>query len=65
MGIDMHDALLIDDYGGNLTDWNSHGGKAVKFFNGRNGTKGKNYLYSLSFSWSAEKIAEYLVGILQ
>lgn len=34
--------VLIDDYTGNLLYWESKGGKAIKFLNGRNG-KGKTW----------------------
>ena len=62
-GIKMENAVLIDDYGTNLADWEQNGGKAVKFFNGTNGTKGKKYAHSVEYNWSAEKISNYLLSL--
>lgn len=39
--------ILIDDYSVNLDDWASHGGTSVKFLNGINGQRGRNYQFSL------------------
>ena len=35
--------ILLDDYTDNLLSWQNHGGTAIKFMNGINGTRGRRY----------------------
>ena len=52
------ESILIDDYSENLREWEKSGSKAVKFYNGINGTKGTWKGKSINLAMSvAEMIA--------
>lgn len=55
------DSILIDDYSENLREWENSGSKAVKFYNGINGTKGTWRGRSINLAMSVAEMIASLV----
>ena len=54
------DSILIDDYSENLRQWAASGSKAIKFYNGINGTKGTWNGKSINLAMSIGEMIESL-----
>ena len=54
------ESILIDDYTENLREWEKSGSRAVKFYNGINGTKGTWMGKSISLDMSVAEMIEAL-----
>lgn len=55
--VDEDNAILIDDFGKNLLEWN---GIPVKFYNGINGHGGTKYEFSIRYDQDSEYIFDTL-----
>lgn len=58
--IDEKNAVLVDDYGGNLKSWN---GVRVKFYNDFNGRNNTHYRYSVRYDEAPALMANYLAWV--
>ncbi len=54
------ESILIDDYSENLREWEKSGSKAVKFYNGINGTRGTWRGNSINLDMSIDEMMEVL-----
>lgn len=55
--------FLLDDYSINLINWDKNFDTSIKYFNGKNGTKGTFNGNSISYERSSTEIAEILSNI--
>lgn len=58
--VDEMNAVLVDDYGKNLKEWQGIG---IKFYNGINGHGGTHYDYSVSYELNPAIMANYIAQV--